>query len=70
MNPLGLPFEQFDDFGRFRTQEPLEHPENIVGKQEQPFHVYKTLPVDTRGALDSTGNPALDGEVEGRLRPD
>ena len=66
MNPLGLPFEQFDDFGRFRTQEPLEHAENIVGKTPGPktdFPIYKTLPVNTRGALDSTGSPALDGEV-------
>ena len=66
MNPLGLPFEQFDDFGRFRTQEPLEHAENIVGKTPGPktdFPIYKTLPVNTRGALDSTGSAALDGEV-------
>ena len=66
MNPLGLPFEQFDDFGRFRTQEPLEHAENIVGKTPGPktdLPIYKTLPVNTRGALDSTGSPALDGEV-------
>lgn len=66
MNPLGLPFEQFDDFGRFRTQEPLEHAENIVGKTSGPktdFPIYKTLPVNPRGALDSTGSPALDGEV-------
>ena len=62
MNPLGLPFEQFDDFGRFRTQEVLEHSENIVGNQND-LPVYKTLPVNPRGALDSTGVPALDGEV-------
>ncbi len=66
MNPLGLPFEQFDDFGRFRSQEALEHAENIVGhapgaKADSP--IYKTLPVNPRGALDSTGLPALDGEV-------
>ena len=63
MNPLGLPFEQFDDFGRFRSQEALEHPENIVGKQNN-LPVYKTLPVNPRGAIDSTGIAALDGEVE------
>ncbi|MFN0074968.1 MAG: DUF1588 domain-containing protein [Prosthecobacter sp.] len=67
MNPLGLPFEQFDDFGRFRSQEALEHAENIVGhapgaKADSP--IYKTLPVNTRGALDSTGAAALDGEVK------
>ena len=66
MNPLGLPFEQFDDFGRFRTQEALEHPENIVGQtpgRKTDLPVYKTLPVNPRGKLDSTGVPALDGEV-------
>ncbi len=62
MNPLGLPFEQFDDFGRFRIQEPLEHAENIVGKKEN-LPVYKTLPVNPRGFLDSTGIASLDGAV-------
>ncbi len=66
MNPLGLPFEIFDDFGRFRTEEQLEHPENIVGKNGA-FNVYKTLPVNARGLLDSTGDPALDGEVSDAL---
>lgn len=67
MNPLGLPFEQFDDFGRFRTQEALEHPENIVGQtpgRKTDLPVYKTLPVNPRGALDSTGVSTLDGEVK------
>ena len=66
MNPLGLPFEQFDDFGRFRKQEALEHAENIVGHApgaKNEFPIYKTLPVNPRGALDSTGVPALDDEV-------
>lgn len=66
MNPLGLPFEQFDDFGRFRTQEQLEHAENIVGKNGK-LPVYKTLPVNARGVLDGTGVPALDGEVTDAL---
>ena len=66
MNPLGVPFESYDDFGRFRTQEPLEHPENAVGKAgsgKYQWDVYKTLPVDSRGVLDSTGDSALDGDV-------
>jgi len=63
MNPLGLPFEQFDDFGRFRSREALEHAENIVGKRNN-LPVYKTLPVNPRGALDGTGTAALDGEVK------
>ena len=66
MNPLGLPFEMYDDFGRFRTDEVLVHPENIIGKDGRG-NKYKSLPVDPRGALDSTGDPALDGEVKGAL---
>ncbi|MCA9175719.1 MAG: DUF1588 domain-containing protein, partial [Planctomycetales bacterium] len=30
MNPLGLSFEMFDDFGRYRTEESLEHPDNLL----------------------------------------
>lgn len=66
MNPLGLPLESFDDFGRFRTAEALEHPENIIRKgdgREVP-DVYKTSPIDSSGALSGTGDPQLDGEVK------
>ena len=62
MNPLGLPFEMYDDFGRFRSEEPLEHPENVIGKNGK-HNIYKALKIDTKGTLDSTGDPALDGEV-------
>jgi hypothetical protein len=62
MNPLGLPFEMYDDFGRFRKEESLESPETVVGKNGA-FNIYKTLPVDPHGVLDSTGDPALDGNV-------
>ena len=62
MNPLGVPFEMYDDFGRYRTAEPLEHPENVI-KKDRDLTIYKTLHVDPHGKLDSTGNPALDGEV-------
>ena len=67
MNPLGLPFEMYDDFGRFRKDEPIEHPENVIGKQLKFFNVYKTLPVNPRGELKGTGDPALDGEVKDAL---
>ena len=69
MNPLGVPFEMYDDFGRFRAQEPLEHTDNIVkkGDGKSTFNLYKTLPVDARGTLDSTGDPALDGDVSNAL---
>lgn len=64
MNPLGLPFEMYDDFGRYRMDEPIEHAENVIGKQHKFFNLYKTLPVDASGELRGTGDPALDGEVK------
>ncbi|MFT5522260.1 MAG: cytochrome c553 [Pirellulaceae bacterium] len=70
MNPLGVAFEVYDDFGRYRTQERLEHPDNLIKEtpRERGLHidgrpVYKTLPVNAKGYLDGTGDKALDGEV-------
>ncbi len=70
MNPLGNSFEMYDDFGRFRTEESLEHPDNLVKKmpekgpvQDDLRDIYKTLPVDTKGKLAGSGDPLLDGEV-------
>lgn len=70
MDPLGLPFEIFDDFGRYRTEERLEHEQNLLTEQKQAplvegvqLAVYRTLPVVASGQLNGTGNPALDGEV-------
>ncbi len=76
MDPLGFPFELYDDFGRYRIEEFLEHPDNLIKKV--PFHnapiteltfgahlpVYKSLPVNSTGILDGTGDPILDGEVK------
>jgi hypothetical protein len=72
MDPLGFPFEMYDDFGRFRTEENLEHPDNLLkeAKREETNYfraslpVYKTLPVDTRGVLKGTNDPKLDGDVK------
>jgi hypothetical protein len=65
MNPLGLPFEIYDDFGRYRTEESLEHPENLIrgGNGKSTFDVYKTVPIVSTGNLSGTGEPRLDGEV-------
>ena len=72
MDPLGFPFEIYDDFGRFRTKEYLEHPENLIKAAKRgetnefgaALPVYKTLPVDPRGVLHGTGDAALDGDVD------
>lgn len=71
MDPLGFPFESYDDFGRYRTVERLEHPDNLITEAKKApmtdgYHVpvYKTLPVDGRGVLNGTGDPKLDGQVD------
>jgi len=64
MNQLGYPLEQFDDFGRFRTVESLEHPDNLLPKRNgTEADVYKTKPIDCTGKLDGTSDPKLDGNV-------
>ena len=74
MNPLGYTFETYDDFGRFRTEESLEYPEQIIEKKpnEAPGRdhlmdlrdIYKTLPVNSKGYLKGSGNQSLDGELK------
>ena len=71
MNPLGYAFETYDDFGRFRLEEPLEYPENIIQKGSETGNhltekrdIYKTLPVDSTGYLHGTRDDSLDGEVK------
>jgi hypothetical protein len=67
MNPLGMAFEIYDDFGRYRDQEPLEHSDNLIrrGNGKTTFDIYKTAPVVTTGHLSGTGDPELDGDVKG-----
>ncbi len=66
MNPLGMPLEVFDDFGRFRRDEPLEYPENLIGMatKKNGADEYKTSLVSTLGELRGTGDPSLDGKVD------
>ena len=67
--------EIYDDFGRFRTQERLEHEDNIIKKAPRAERgtiadsrpVYKTLPVNAKGTLTGTGDSSLDGEVKDAL---
>lgn len=74
MNPLGYAFEIYDDFGRFRTEESLEYPDNLVSKNPDKTDeftdtrdIYKTLPVNSKGYLKGTENKTLDGEVKDAL---
>jgi hypothetical protein len=60
MNPLGYPFEIFDDFGRWRAQENMEGLPK-AGKN------FQTRPLNAKGALVGTGDKNLDGEVENAI---
>jgi len=72
MDPLGFPFENYDDFGRFRMMENLEHPDNLIKKADRKvlnefgasLAEYKTLPVNACGVLKGTDDPELDGDVK------
>ncbi len=57
MNPLGYPFEVFDDFGRWRNKENLEELPKIKG-------IFETKPIDSTGYLDGTGDENLNGDVK------
>ena len=77
MNPLGNAFEMYDDFGRFRTEEELEHPDNILNLADEakvkPMnrdrfrYRYKTKALVTNGVLDGTHDANLDGEVKNAI---
>ena len=77
MNPLGLPFEAFDDFGRYREEFYFDENNEFAGtfcerqsKQQQrrqkkmPPHEFTTRPIDTTGELRGTADAQLDGKVE------
>lgn len=75
MEPLGNAFEMYDDFGRFRTEEALEYEKHLIkeGPEQKGDHlvdmrnIYKTLPVDSTGYLEGTGDGSLDGEVQNAI---
>lgn len=52
MDPLGYPFEMYDHYGQYRTQE-------MVGTRKR-----KGVPVDASGAILSSGEESLNGEVK------
>ena len=69
MDNLGLPFEQFDHFGRYRTTEMVVDLEatakNIDPKSKKPLgHVMKGDPVIATGAIAGTGVSDLEGPVK------
>jgi len=71
MNPLGITFENFDHFGRFRTHETVLDPEatekNIDEKGRPQGNVMRDVAVDASGEVDYTGDASLDGKVENSI---
>ncbi len=76
MNPLGLPFEQFDDFGRYREHVYADQNGELTGtepeylqklhaskQRKQPDLNFTTRRVDTSGYLSGLDDPRLDGEI-------
>jgi hypothetical protein len=68
MNRLGLPFEMFDHFGRYRQEEMVLDPEATaahVDTKGRPLGpVMRGQPVDASGGLEHTGEVQLSGDVD------
>lgn len=68
MDDLGLPFEQFDHYGRFRTAEPVldvEATAKNVGKKGKPLGpVYRDATLVATGTIADSGDAKLDGPVK------
>ena len=71
MNPLGITFENFDHFGRFRTHEMVLDLEatakNVDEKGRPQGNVMRDVAVDASGEVDYTGDASLDGKVENSI---
>lgn len=67
MDDLGLPFEQFDHYGLFRTAELVLDPDatakNVDKRGKHLGPVERKAPLDTTGTVDHTADPKLDGAV-------
>ncbi|MDP7014165.1 MAG: DUF1588 domain-containing protein [Pirellulaceae bacterium] len=62
MNPLGTPFEEYDDFGSFRKEIVLIKEQR---KRDRVIVAEVARSVDARGELVGTGSAELDGPVDG-----
>lgn len=70
INPLGEPFEMFDDWGRYREHHYFDENGEIYLRRDGRFdHKLKegeltTRKVDPSGAIAFSGDPEVDGEVK------
>ncbi|MGE3808521.1 MAG: DUF1588 domain-containing protein [Gemmataceae bacterium] len=67
MDELGLPFENFDHYGRFRTTETVLDPaataKNVDKKGKHLGEVMRAARLITTGTIADSGDPKLDGPV-------
>jgi len=68
MNPVGLTFEIYDCFGRFRKTETVLDPDatakNVDKKGKALGPVFREAALDASGSIDGLGEPALEGDVK------
>ena len=70
INPLGEPFEIFDDWGRYRTEHYFDENGEIYLRRDGQFErklkegQLTTRKVDAVGAISFSGDPNIDGEVQ------
>ena len=68
MDQLGLPFENFDHYGRLITAEAVldraATAANVDKKGKPLGDIFTTAPLDTTGSIAGTGDPRLDGPVK------
>ena len=73
INPLGEPFEIYDDWGRHRLHHYFDENDEIYLRRDGQFDQklkegkLTTRPVDARGAIAFSGDPAVDGKVENAI---
>ena len=69
MDDLGLPFEQFNHYGRRVREElvldPAATAANLDKKGKPLGEVFRGAPLDTSGLIAGSGDPTLDGPVSG-----
>ena len=65
MDPLGLPFEQYDHLGRYRSAE-IVVDQTATQRLKDPTkgRAMTTAPLDLSGGIELSGVPGLDGPVQ------
>jgi hypothetical protein len=64
MDPLGFPFEQYDDFGRYRQNEMVGELLSIFPERHRNA---ARVPVNTSGDITDSGDPLLKGDVRNAI---